>query len=42
MDTIYTETPGTTCYLDGARGAVTGLNTTAAILIPIRYWRNTK
>ena len=31
MDTIYTETPGTTCYLDGARGAVTGLNTTTGI-----------
>lgn len=31
MTTIYTETPGTTCYLDGARGVVTGLKTTNGI-----------
>lgn len=33
MDSIYTETLGTTCYLDGQRGTVTGLRHTGRILV---------
>lgn len=33
MDSIYTEVTGTTCYVDGERGVVTGLHSEGKHLI---------